>query len=181
MAARVDGVGRRCCSWVMAHLLARELRGHVGTRCGFWSCVCPWQHGGRNTSGSACPCPHQPNDSMPSSLSCTLQWVHASGAAVSSPPAPVSHHQGWSHLGTVVRAARSSPSQGVSSLVALRDAHFPCFCHAMGDKPSEGASPVHTVTTARSLCTVSVGISVWGWMHLIAIHPQGLGEAKLTW
>lgn len=52
---------------------------------------------------------------------------------------------------------------------------FPLFL------PSEGASPVHTVATVRSLCTVPVGISVWGWMHPIAIHPQELAEAKLTW
>lgn len=104
--------------------------------------------------------PHQPSDPMSSGLSCTLQWVHAGGAAVSLPPAPMSHCQGWSHLGTVTRAATSSPSRGTSSLMVPRGCCFtsPCFCHAKGDKPSGGASPVHTVWPQRGPCV----LSLWG-------------------
>lgn len=69
---------------------------------------------------AACPFLHQPRGPVSGGLSRTLQWVHAGGAAVPSPPAPVSHCRGWSHLGTVARAARSSPSHGVGSPMAPR-------------------------------------------------------------
>lgn len=69
-----------------------------------------------------------PTCPMTSGLSHTLQQVHAGGAAVPSPPVPVSHHQGWNDLETMARAAGTSPRQGVSSLVAPRERCFTSPC-----------------------------------------------------
>lgn len=123
-------------SWVAGRLLARGQRGHVGTRAPVAQAVLPpgllfpvatvpvpgtvtgsWLDAAR-------PCPHQRRGCVSSSSPCTLQRVCASGAAVPSPPGPMSHRQGRSHLGTVAGAAGSSPSRGVSSLMAPRG----CCC-----------------------------------------------------
>lgn len=70
--------------------------------------------------GAACPCPRKPHGPVSGGSSRTLQRMCAGGAAVPSPLAHMSHRQGWSHLGTVARAAGSSPSRGVRSPMAPR-------------------------------------------------------------
>lgn len=127
---------RRRRSWVTLRLLARGGRGHAGTHAPVAQVMLP--PGlllpvavvlvAGTVAGSwldaASPCPHQPRGAVSSGSSRMLQRMRGCGAAVPSPPAPMSHRQGWSHLGTVARAARSFPSRGVSSPMAPRGRCF---------------------------------------------------------